>query len=183
MEKRKSRNNSDSRWGKFGVLFLLASFVLIFMYVAPGHSANPQIAGGGEHSIALKSDGTVWAWGNNWVGQLGDGTTSHRSTPVQVSGLSGVIAIAGGGYHSIALKSDGTVWAWGWNEYGQLGDGTTSHRSTPVQVSGLSGVIAIAGGGYHSIALKSDGTVWAWGNNWGWSAWRWNSSLDKAVTY
>ena len=121
------------------------------------------IAGGDSHSLALKSDGTVWAWGYNGCGQLGDGSTTNRLTPVQVSGLTGVVAIAGGGSHSLALKSDGTVWAWGCNDYGQLGDGTTTNRLTPVQVSGLTGVVAIAGGGAHSLALKSDGTVWAWG--------------------
>ena len=71
------------------------------------------IAGGGDHSLALKSDGTVWAWGWNGYGQLGDGSTTNRLTPVPVSGLTGVVAIAGGDYHSLALKSDGTVWAWG----------------------------------------------------------------------
>ena len=118
-----------------------------------------------HHSLALRSDGTVWAWGDNAYGQLGDGTTRNRSMPVQVSGLSGVIAVSAGGSRSLALRSDGTVWAWGYNSSGQLGDGTTTHRSMPVQVSGLSGVIAFAAGGEHSLALSSDGSVWAWGNN------------------
>ena len=96
-------------------------------------------------------------------GQLGDGTTTDRSTPVQVSGLTNIAAIAGGGNDTIALKNDGTVWAWGWNYFGQLGDGTTTDRSTPVQVWGH--VVAIAGGSEHTIALKDDGTVWAWGGN------------------
>ena len=76
------------------------------------------IAGGSAHTIALKNDGTVWAWGYNDYGQLGDGTYGKRTTPVQVSSLIGVTAIAGGAYHTIALKSDGTVWAWGDNKYG-----------------------------------------------------------------
>ena len=74
----------------------------------------------GDHTVALKTDGTVWAWGYNGWGQLGDGTTTNKTTPVQVSGLSGVIAIAAEGNCTAALKSDGTVWAWGDNAYGQL---------------------------------------------------------------
>ena len=103
-----------------------------------GISDVTAIAGGYAHTIALKSDGTVWAWGYNYYGQLGDGTNTKMSTtPVQVSGLSDVIAIAGGYAHTIALKSDGTVWAWGQNDSGQLGDGTSTNRTTPVQVSGI----------------------------------------------
>jgi Regulator of chromosome condensation (RCC1) repeat len=72
------------------------------------------------------------AWGSNGSGQLGDGTTTDRTTPVQVSGFTGVTAIAAGTEHSLALKSDGTVWAWGGNLYGRLGDGTAANRTTPV---------------------------------------------------
>ena len=92
------------------------------------------IACGYQHTIFLKSDGTVWTTGYNYYGQLGVGDTSIRYSPVQVSGLGGVTAIAGGGYHTLALKSDGMMWAWGANWYGQLGDGTTTNRNTPVQV-------------------------------------------------
>ncbi|MDR0791389.1 MAG: hypothetical protein LBE47_02495 [Methanomassiliicoccaceae archaeon] len=126
---------------------------------------EPMVAAGSFHSLALKYDGTVWAWGDNSSAQLGDGTHTDRSTPVRVSGLTNVIAITAGASHSLALKSDGTVWAWGSNGNGRLGDGTTTERRTPVQVSGLTDVTAIAAGNIHSLALKSDGTVWAWGSN------------------
>jgi alpha-tubulin suppressor-like RCC1 family protein len=76
----------------------------------------------------------VWAWGNNTYGQLGNGTTTSTTTPVQVSGLSGVIAITAGSNFNLALKSDGTVWAWGYNQYGQLANNTLTNASTPVQV-------------------------------------------------
>jgi alpha-tubulin suppressor-like RCC1 family protein len=138
--------------------------------LGPG-SGIIAIAAGDQHGLALKSDGSVLAWGANFSGQLGDGTTIQRITPVQVSSLgpgSGVVTIAAGKQYSLALKSDGTVLAWGANFNGQLGDGTSIGRTTPVQVAGLgagSGVIAIAGGGQHSLALKSDGTVLAWGAN------------------
>lgn len=110
--------------------------------------------GPGATMVALKSDGTVWGWGANNYGQLGDGTTAERHSPVQASGLSGVIAVSAGLYHTLALKSDGTVWAWG-----------NSYISVPSQVTGLSGITAIAGGAGFNLALKNDGTVWAWGGN------------------
>ncbi|MBM4066180.1 MAG: hypothetical protein FJ266_11165 [Planctomycetes bacterium] len=123
------------------------------------------IEGGMYHSLALASDGKIWAWGWNGQGQLGDGSGSLRKTVEQVKNLGAVTAVACGWYHNLAVKSDGTVWAWGDNTGGQLGDGTTEIKLLPVQVSSLSNVIAAAGGGYHSLALKSDGTVWAWGDN------------------
>ncbi len=126
------------------------------------------IAAGRNHFLALKSDGTVWSWGENAYYQLGDGTGTQRSVPVQVSGLTGVVAIVAGGIHSFAVKADGSVWAWGYNSYGELGDGTNSSKSSPVQVSTMgpgSGVIALAGGYLHSLAVKADGSVWAWGYN------------------
>ncbi len=126
---------------------------------------RPMVAAGKKHSLSLKTDGTVWSWGNNGNGQLGDGTVLARTAPVQVSGLSGVVSVVSGDLHSVALKGDGTVWAWGSNSSGQLGDGTVLARIAPVQVSGLNGVIALAGGSNHTVALKSDGTVWAWGLN------------------
>ena len=100
------------------------------------------IASGTEHSLALKSDGTVWAWGNNMWGQLGDGTNTDRNAPVQVSNLSGVAALAGGASHSLALKNDGTMWAWGSNWNGGLGNGTTTDSSVPVQVIGNCNVVS-----------------------------------------
>ena len=130
-----------------------------------GLSGVIALSAGGDHSLGVKSDGSVWAWGSNGSGQLGDGTTTDRLTPVRVSGLSGVVAVAAGANHSLALKSDGSVWAWGYNVYGQLGDGTTISRTTPVQVNGLSGIVALGAGGDHSLGVKSDGSVWAWGYN------------------
>ena len=114
------------------VCFCAAVLLSIVLTVTDVLSASttPQIAGK-EHTISLKSDGTVWTWGDNAEGQLGDGTTTDRTTPVQASGLSNVIGIAGGFYHSVALKSDGTVWAWGNNHFGRLGDGTTTDKHYP----------------------------------------------------
>jgi alpha-tubulin suppressor-like RCC1 family protein len=135
------------------------------------------IDGGNEYSVALRADGTVWAWGHNTRGQLGSQTSSCSwyypaepcsPVPVQVPGLSNITAIAAGAAHVLALKSDGTVWAWGANYAGQLGNGTTSNTSAPVQVGGTSPlhtVTAISAGNSHSLALKADGSVWAWGDH------------------
>ncbi len=120
-------------------------------------------AAGVGHSLFLKNDGTVWATGNNGNGQFGDGSTTNRTTPVQVSNLSSITAIAAGQYHSLFLKNDGIVWATGKNNNGQLGNGSTTQTTIPVKVSGLSGIIAIAAGNSHSLFLKNDGTVWATG--------------------
>jgi alpha-tubulin suppressor-like RCC1 family protein len=128
-------------------------------------SGVTAVAAGNGFALALKSDGTVWAWGDNSSGELGDGTTTQRSTPVQVPGATGVIAIAAsvGSNDSYALKSDGTLLAWGDNTKGQLGSGSTTSSSTPVQVSGAAGITAIAAGISFALALTSDGTVLGWG--------------------
>src|SRR5207344_929569 len=121
---------------------------------------------GHYYSMALKSDGTVWMWGWNKFGTLGDGTTTNRSVPVKVSGLANVVVIAGARDHTLAVRSDGTVWSWGWNKYGQVGDGTkNNNKLTPVQVAGLTGVTRVSAGAEHSMALTSAGVVWAWGHN------------------
>jgi hypothetical protein len=130
----------------------------------PGLTGVTAVAAGTQHVLALKADGTVWAWGNGPRGELGIGVSDARLTPVQVPGLTNVVAIAAGG-HSLVLKGDGTVWAFGPNATGQIGDGSSTNRLSPVQVPGLSNIVAIAAGDQHSVALKSDGTVWAWGYN------------------
>lgn len=124
-----------------------------------------KVAAGYYHSLALKEDGTVWAWGRNDYGQLGDGTITYRAIPMPVNGLTGVKDVAGCSFSSLALKEDGTVWSWGNNSSGILGDGTTTGRTTPVQVKNLTGVVAVAARYNHCLALKADGTVWAWGAN------------------
>ena len=118
------------------------------------------------HSVALKGDGTLWAWGLNNRGQLGDGTTDDSSFPKRVTVGTTWVSVAAGGYHTVAIRDDGTIWAWGLNNKGQLGNGTTieSHNPAQVDVAGNDWV-SIAAGLDFTVALKSDGTLWAWGDN------------------
>lgn len=127
--------------------------------------SSQVIDGGYYHSFVVCSDSTVWAFGRNNFGQLGDGTNNNSTQPVVVSGLTGVVAVAAGGDHSLALKSNGTVWAWGFNNHGQLGNSGFANSNVPVQVQGLSNIYYISAGESYSFALKNDGSVWAWGKN------------------
>ncbi len=131
----------------------------------PPSSPSPfyanKVAAAWYHTLAIKSDGTLWATGYNGYGQLGTGDTTTRDSFVQV--LSAASAVAAGEAHTLAIKSDGTLWATGRNKYGQLGTGDTVDRSSFVQV--LSAVSAVAAGMYHTLAIKSDGTLWATGRN------------------
>ncbi|MEI2724392.1 MAG: hypothetical protein V9H26_12930 [Verrucomicrobiota bacterium] len=127
------------------IAFSLALFFV--MQCTSSISFAQSIAAGTVHSLFLCSNSAVpLSNGRNVFGQLGDGTTTDKLTPVQVNGLIGITAIAAGSNHSLFLKSDGTVWACGSNSSGQLGDGTNTNRSSPVQVIGLTGITAISGG-------------------------------------
>ena len=125
-----------------------------------------QVAGGQNHTAAIKTDGTLWLWGYNNAGQLGDNSITHRSSPVQtVSGGTNWKLVAAGTYSTVAIKTDGTLWTWGRNSVGELGDNTRTHRSSPVQtISGGTNWKQVAGGN-HTVAIKTDGTLWTWGNN------------------
>ena len=113
-----------------------------------------SITAGDGFSLALKEDGSLWAWGDNYYGQLGDGTFySIRSTPAQVDTATDWVAMAGGGNHTLALKEGGGLWAWGQNHNGQLGVGSTSFGSAPVLVGVTADCAALAAGTYHSLAV------------------------------
>jgi alpha-tubulin suppressor-like RCC1 family protein len=118
-----------------------------------------------NHTLGIKSDGTLWSWGKNSNGELGDGTYTNKNIPTKMGTDNDWKMVAAGTYHSLAIKTDGTLWAWGKNDYSQLGDGTTNSRNTPVQIGTATNWKSIQAGEYHSLALKSDGTLWAWGDN------------------
>jgi alpha-tubulin suppressor-like RCC1 family protein len=127
---------------------------------------NPRwVSAGHAYSLAVDGNGLVWAWGDNGLGQLGDGTRTSAVVPVAVSGLTGVTSVAAAWNSSMALHADSTLWAWGAN-IGQFGDGRETGSLVPVPAgSGLTGIVSFDLGWDHAIALRADGTVWAWGRN------------------
>lgn len=129
-----------------------------------GSGVPTDLAGGFNHTCALLGDGTVWCWGSNAYGQLGEETFT-RNTPIKVRDLSNVTGITAGDNHNCAVLNDGSVKCWGRNNQGQLGDGTTTDRFLPMAVSGLSNAIAVAAGSSHTCALLQDGTIKCWGAN------------------
>jgi len=130
-----------------------------------------QVSSGGGHTCAIRSNGTVWCWGYNPFGQLGNNSITSTTYPVQASGINNAAWVAAGHNHSCALLSDNTVWCWGYNAYGEVGDGSTLNRTTPRQVVGpggsgyLTGVTGLSSGRFHSCALLSDGSAYCWGDN------------------
>ena len=134
-----------------------------------------QIEAGAKHAVALRKDGTVWAWGNREEGAIGDGQPKTLRPvkaigPTQVPGLQGITQIAATRHHNLALRADGKVMAWGYNRDGQLGNGTRDNGWTPAEVTGLDRIVAIAAGvasfagNSFSGAVRDDGTVWTWGS-------------------
>lgn len=149
--------------------FLGAFFVSIIcagLVQADSDALTTQaISAGQRHGLALRSDGTVWSWGTNRVGELGQGTNSLVLSPRRISSLSNMLAIAAGPQHSLAVSSNGAVWAWGTNFDGRLGSGNFTSASNPVAVATITNAIAVAAGATHSLAALSDGRVMAWGAN------------------
>ena len=125
-----------------------------------------QVATVGNSSAAIKNDGTLWAWGSNNNGQLGDGTITNRSSPVQTIARGNDWKQVAMYTHIAAIKNDGTLWMWGTNNVGQLGDNTTTNRSSPVQtIAGGNTWKQVAAGNGSTAAIKTDGTLWTWGSN------------------
>jgi alpha-tubulin suppressor-like RCC1 family protein len=146
---------------------IVASF-LLSLAACGVHAAVPQIATSDTHTLALKADGSLWAWGANWSGLLGDGSTVDRLSPELIG--TGYSKISAGRFASFAIKTDGTLWAWGLNSEvpaasyaGMLGDGTTTDQLTPVQTG--NDFAEVVAGWFGGAAIKRDGTLWTWGQN------------------
>lgn len=124
-----------------------------------------KISTGDEFCIALKTDGTLWTWGDNTYGQLGDNSTADKNAPVQVGTATDWIQISAGTDHALALKSNGTLWAWGRNNVGQFGTASPTSSLVPIQIGTDTNWNKIFAAREHSIAVKTDFTYWVWGAN------------------
>ena len=185
---------------------ILSLFTIVCMLVAmlpalPAIAYNmgkvgefQTISAGWDHVAAIKTDGSLWTWGNNEYGQLGDGTTENKSTPVKI--MEDVVGVSAGSLHTAAIKEDGSLWTWGFNGMGELGDGTAEDKYEPVKVMDdvaavsvshqnikvikkdgslwdlknvpekiMDNVLAVSAGIAYSAAIKEDGSLWTWGNN------------------
>ncbi len=118
-------------------------------------SSDSTLASGLYHNVAIKTDGTLWAWGRNYLGRIGDGTTINRSSPVQLGAITNWLKVSAGNYHSIATRTTGTLWAWGVGWYGQIGDNANTTKTGPTQVGTLTNWLNIGAGSYHSMAVSA----------------------------
>lgn len=146
---------------------LLGFFLLsvVSLHAASGQMTTLGIAAGQSQALALRSDGSVWAWGTNLFGEMGISNVTSSSFPLPVPGVSNVVNISAGWQHSVAAETNGTAWAWGTNGSGQLGIGNNNSSPVPVPVSGITNAVMVAGGGLHSLALLANGQIMAWGGN------------------
>ena len=140
----------------FAAVAALAMIIAPMAAVQASNRELPMVSSGYFHSVAIQQDGSLWAWGDNHIGQLGDGTTSFRNSPVHI--LDDVVALANG----FALRRDGSLWAWSYNLRGLHDDESTANHYSPVSV--MDNVIAISTHWWsHSMAVRGDGSLWAWG--------------------
>jgi alpha-tubulin suppressor-like RCC1 family protein len=152
--------------GSFGLAGQGSSVNPVTTFRQVGTDTNwKQVSIGINHVLAVRNDGSLWSWGYGTYGELGQGSSSVKSTPTRIGSANDWAAVAAGNEHSLALKTTGTLWAWGRNESGRLGDGTTANRNLPVQIGTSTQWAAIAAGAAHNLALQSDGSMWAWGAN------------------
>ncbi len=126
-----------------------------------------QASAGLAHTVAVRTGGSAWAWGQNNLGQLGDNSITNNSSPVSVvGGFTDWCQASAGGAHTVAVRTGGSAWAWGINSFGQLGDNTVTSRTSPVSVvGGFSDWCQLSAGGSHTVAVRTNSTVWSWGYN------------------
>jgi len=132
-----------------------------------------SVSTGRHHTIAIGTDGSLWAWGHNMYGKLGDGSIKNRLSPVRIGLKNEWKIVSAGDNHTVAIGTDGSLWAWGYNHYGQLGDDSRSDRYSPVRIGLENNWQTVSAGGVHTVAIKTDGSLWRWGSI---SAGTWDTS-------
>lgn len=153
----------DNQYGQLGLGF--AGSPRTSPVPVGSNSDWDNFSAGDDHSLACKTNRTLWAWGKNYSGQLGIAGSSTRNSPTPIGTTSDWLTVSCGSEYTIALKTNSSIWAWGVNGYGQLGFGDTTQRNTPAQIDTSLNWSNIAAGGSHTIARKTDGTIWVWGKN------------------
>lgn len=145
----------------------LSTLILSLFFIShiTGQGCWKKTESGAYHTIGVKADGTLWAWGSNNQGQLGNGTTSGANSPIQITNSNDWVDVEAGWITSYAIKDDGSLWAWGANASSELGDGTITDKNIPTKINGISNVKKVSALGEHVLAIKHDGTLWAWGKN------------------
>jgi len=156
-----------NEWSQLGDGTSASSGVPVRVGAASGGPENGwvSVSAGREHSMAVGADGSLWAWGRNLAGLLGDGTTSNRRLPVRVGTDSGWASVSAGRAHTVAIRTDGSMWTWGANWSGQLGNGQMTGSQTPVRIGADADWVSVSAGRWHTVAVRSDGSLWAWGGN------------------
>jgi alpha-tubulin suppressor-like RCC1 family protein len=154
-------NTTKGRWE---VTFDAAGLEGFFLYTEPT-ACWQLLRAGGYTSGGIKGDGTLWMWGNNAAGQLGNNSNLNSNIPIQISNATNWKDLSIGLYHTIALKDDNTLWAWGYNGLGQLGDGTNTDKLVPIQIGTATNWASIKSGDNFNLAIKQNGTLWGWGYN------------------
>ncbi|WP_300564983.1 T9SS type A sorting domain-containing protein [Flavobacterium sp.] len=140
------------------------TLLLLFIAFQMNAQCWQTVSAGTGHTLGVKADGTLWAWGHNDLGQLGIGNTNNKSIPTQVGSATNWVFVSSGYGTSFGIKADGTLWGWGDNQFSKIGDGTSTNRTSPVQIGTATNWLSVDSKN-HTVAVKTDGTLWAWGFN------------------
>lgn len=147
--------------------FLLLFSVLISTFGFSQTNCWKEVSSLQSHTLAIKTDGTLWAWGTNSSGQFGNGSTTSSNTPIQIGSATNWKLVNAGGEYSTAIKTDNTLWSWGKNTYGQLGNGNTTNSISPIQIGSSSNWDKISASTFSVYAINTNFDLFSWGQNYG----------------
>jgi alpha-tubulin suppressor-like RCC1 family protein len=162
-QKTETNRNLKCNFRKIKKMKKIYSLLLVLLCLQSQAQCWQSVSAQGSHIVAKKTDGSLWTWGANNAGQLGDNTTINKNTPTQIGNSNNWQSVSAGTEFSVAIKTDGTLWTWGGNQAGQLGNGTTVNKLIPTQVGSATNWAFVSAGEQHIVAKKTDGTLWIWG--------------------